>query len=376
MNSIERQPLLLVGVGGAGRTFAAAMAKTPACAPRTVFADTDAAGSDGLSPFVLLGGDRLSGRGTGGDMVLGRLAAEDSATPFASHLEGVRLAVVVAGLGGGTGGGAAPELVSQIASHGIPVLVFATMPFSFEGDVKRQKAQRAAIALEEAADAFVPLSLDALSGDPSGFMDDAMARASVAFSGAASLFWRMLEKPGYLKIDVERARRVVSGAGRGRFAAATAVSGENRSAGVLEALSSSPLLAAAQTRPASILCGILAGSDLRLAEVGEIAEGVRDMFGRSADFNLATVNDEERFGGAISAAVLVFESSGAAGDEKDPQGARGRKSSRRGAGRHAANPLSQAPQGRGRFNNIEPTVWNGEDLDVPTFVRRNITLDL
>lgn len=371
-------PLLLVGVGGAGCSLAATIARQPRVDAATLLADSDASAARpaGL-PFVLLGGDRLAGRGTGGDMVLGRLAAEDSSASVAERLQGVRLAVVAAGLGGGTGGGSAPEIVSQITSFGIPVIAFATMPFSFEGDDRRQKAQRAAVALEEAADATVVLPLEALAGGRDATIDEAMAKAAGSFSSAVSFFWRMLGRPGYIKIDIERARRVISGAGRGRFAAASGARGEGRAAAALDMLARSPLLSAQLAKPRRILCGILAGDDLTLRETGEIAEGVRDLFGRSATFDLATVNDEESFGGQISVAALAFESSGdpaAADGGAQERKLRSRQQARR--GRRASSPLALSPQGRGRFNNVEPTVWNGEDLDIPTFIRRNISLDL
>lgn len=370
------QPLLLLGVGGAGCALAAAIKRVSDIDARVLFADTDAQTGASNAPFVLLGGDRLSGRGAGGDSVLAKLAAEDSAAQFEEHLDGVRLAVVTACLGGGTGGGATPELLARLAERGIPSLVFATTPFSFEGDDRRQKARRSAVALEEAADASVLLSLDSLAGDASMPMVKALGHAVEATAAAASLVWRILEKPGYLKIDIERARRIISGAGRGRFAFAAGKTGEKRAAAVLDALANCPLLAATAGQTRSILCGILAGDDLRLAETGEIAEGVRDLFGRSAQFDLATVNDEAAFGGRVGAAVLLFES--AAGAAESEGGAAGRHGGRkRQTGRErAAKALSPSVTGRGRFSNTEPTVWNGEDLDIPTYIRRNISLNL
>ena len=137
---------------------------------------------------------------------------------------------------------------------------------------------------------------------------------------------------------------------------------------IVDALAASPLLSAPAAPAKSILCGVLAGSDLRLAEVGEIAEGVRDAFGRRAAFDLATVNDDESFSGRISAVAMLFEGERSA--DAASAGAAGRR------GRKDRNPLAPGPQGRGRFNNVEPTVWNGEDLDVPAYARRNISLDI
>ena len=139
----------------------------------------------------------------------------------------------------------------------------------------------------------------------------------------------------------------------------------------LDALSRSPLLAANQGPVRSILLGILAGDDLRLSEIGTIADGVRDAFGRQASFDLATVNDESTFSGRLSAVLMLFEAGRAKADDGESVSATGHKRRRR-----EVNPLAQGPKGRGRFTNVEPTIYNGEDLDVPTFSRRNIILDI
>ncbi len=363
-------PLLLVGVGGAGSAIAHGVSRAFGESMRYVLADTDASSSRPGAPFILLGGDRLSGHGSGGDVVQARLAAEDSLKSFESALEGVRLAVIVTSLGGGTGGGATLEIVKHFDKRGVATIVFATLPFAFEGDERIRRARGLQSMISEASNSAVYVSLDKLIGDVDQ-MDLAMRRAVDTLASAVTLFWRILAKPGYIRLDPERVRKIVAKAGRGRFATVN-VQGPNRSADAVDALARSPLLAAATGPVRSILCGILAGEDLRLSEVGCIAEGVRDAFGRRASFDLATVNDEETFTGRISVVVLLFESgeeSDDADDEKAYPG--GKRPSKR-----TKNPLAQGPQGRGRFNNVEPTVWNGEDLDVPAFIRRNITLDV
>ena len=365
MNS--KSPLLMIGVGGAGCAMVRGMLR--ACGgdvPRHVLADTDSSSARAPSPFVLLGGDRLSGLGSGGDIGQARLAAGDSLKLFDEPLEGVRLAVIVAALGGGTGGGASAEIAKHLSRNGIPCMVMATLPFAFEGEDRQRKARIAMPAIEEFASATVFMRLDNLVGD-AATMEDAMRRAVDTLATGATLFWRLLEKPGYIRFDIERARKIVSAAGRGRFAAVSAEGGD-RARKIVDSLASSPLLAGAASQPKSIVCGVLAGDDLRLAEVGEIADGVRDAFGRRAAFDLATVNDESTFSGRIAVVAMLFES-GASGDgSSEPSGRRAKKS---------RNPLAPGPQGRrGRFNNVESTVWHGEDIDVPAFIRRGITLDI
>ena len=114
----DGSPMLLLGIGTSGCMIARGVSRAFGERLRYAMIDTDAAtGADG-GPFTLLGGDRLSGRGTGGDIVAARLAAEDSIEVVDEHLEGVRLAVIVTSLGGGTGGGGTLEVAKHLSARG------------------------------------------------------------------------------------------------------------------------------------------------------------------------------------------------------------------------------------------------------------------
>ena len=359
-------PILLIGIGTSGTSVARNVSRSFDANMRILLADTDASSGMPGEPFILLGGDRLSGHGTGGDIVAGRLAAEDSIRQIDEHLEGVRLAVIVTSLGGGTGGGATLETIKHLAGLGIPTIVFATTPFTFEGEDRQRNARGVMSMIEDAANTTFFLPLDKLTAANDN-LESALAQAMATLSDGITLFWRLIEKPGYIRLDTERLRHLLSGAGRGRFAAIT-LQGPNRAAAVLDALIRSELLATASGPVKSTLCGILAGDDLLLSEVGKIADGVHGAFG-GLGFDLATVNDAA-FNGRISVVVMLFESSGKS--EEDPKHGN-LMSSRR---RKTKGALGSGPSGRGRFQNAEPTIWNGEDLDIPTFIRKDINLDL
>ena len=164
---------------------------------------------------------------------------------------------------------------------------------------------------------------------------------------------------------------MVAKAGRGRFAAVSSM-GPDRARDISDMIARAPLLTMGSGPVRSILCGVLAGEDLRLNEISTISEGVRSAFGNQATtFELATVNDEETFSGRISVVLLLFEANAKDTTEDIPSGVMGNKRKKR-----AAKPLGVGPQGRGRFNNAEPTIWNSEDLDIPTYLRRGISLDV
>ena len=357
--------MILIGVGGAGCGMAQDVARVFGDGVKLALLDTDAASggyaSDG--EFLLLGGDRLSGRGSGGDIVGARLAAEDSAESIDAAFDGARLAVAITCLGGGTGGGATLETLKRLSNRGIPSIVFATTPFAFEGEKRLKNARGIMSMIEDEASASFFLPLDKLVGGEDN-MNEALARARGTMASAVSVFWRLVEKPGYIKLDAERLRQIVSDAGRGRFAVATA-RGQDRAKKVADSLLSNPLLADGSGPVKSILCGVLAGDDLRLGEISEIADTLKSAFGDKCAFDLATVNDEENFSGSLSVVAMMFETAGGKAPGRDETLQKTR---------HRHKAASAGSLVKGKFKNAEPTVWNGENLDIPTYVRKNINL--
>lgn len=364
----QDSPIMLIGVGGSGCQIAHGVSRAFGRPMRLILCDTDSVSARDNAHFILLGGNRLSGRGSGGDIAQARLAAEDTKHEFDAHLEGVRLAVVVTSLGGGTGGGSSVEIIKHLRHLGIPSIIFATLPFSFEGEEKSRRARGITSMLEEVAGASIFTQLDQLI-DNIDNMDEAMRRAIDTIATGVTLFWRILETPGYIRLDAERIKKIIAVAGRGKFATVSA-QGAARANDIIDGFKRSALLSSA-TGIKSILLGILAGEDLRLSEVGSIANDVRETFAPHASFDIATVNDESIFSGRISAVLMLFEANKVKTNLEEPISLTNQKRRKR-----DLSPLSQGPQGRGRFTNVEPTIYNGEDLDVPTFSRRNITLDI
>ena len=362
--------LVLIGVGGAGTITVRGVRRAYGGSLRTVAVDTDASsGAAGDVDFVLLGGNRLAGRGSGGQPGAVRAAFLDDPTFLDSRLTDVRTAVVVTCLGGGTANGATAELLKHLRSLGITTLVFATLPFSFEGNERVREARAALGPMVAHADAFVTLPLDRLVADAgTDNFQVALARATDTLASGVTLLWRILERPGYIRLDAERLRNIIAGSGNVRFAAVSAT-GESRADAVLDQFRTSPLLAAGGTsRPIrKMLLGILAGNDLRLAEVGALAKGVQAAFGPDAAFELGTVNDESVFSGRLAAVVMLFEESATANG--------GRIAGDHVPRRRGLSAAERALAGTDRFGGSEKTLWHDEDLDIPTYLRRNLTLE-
>jgi cell division protein FtsZ len=369
MTAAPTTSLVLIGVGGAASTAVRGVRRAYGGNLRAIAVDTDAStGAGGEIDFALLGGNRLAGRGAGGQPGAVRAAFLDDPAFLDSRLDGVRTAVVVSCLGGGTSDGATAELLKHLHSLGIVSLVFATLPFSFEGDERMREAKAALGPMAAHADALATVPLDRLVADAdTDNFQAALSRATDTIASGVTLLWRILEKPGYIKLDAERLRNIIHGSGTVRFAAVTAM-GDGRTENILAHFKNSPLLTSSPAaRPIrKILLGILAGDDLRLSEVAVLANGTRSSFGPDATFELGTVNDEATFSGRLAAVILLFEES--ATSSGGVQGGIGQR-------RRTLSAAERALAGADRFGCAEKTYWNDEDLDIPTFLRRNLTLE-
>ena len=138
----DSSSMMLIGIGGGGSAIARGIRRAFGEGLRFLTIDTDASSATDDDRFLLKGVVRSAER----HRVAARLAAEDSIGLLDSEVEGVRLAVVVTSLGGGTGGGVTLEAVKRLDSLGIPSIVFATTPFTFEGE-DRQRSSRGVMTM-------------------------------------------------------------------------------------------------------------------------------------------------------------------------------------------------------------------------------------
>ncbi|MBP5321163.1 MAG: hypothetical protein J6334_09245 [Kiritimatiellae bacterium] len=397
--------LLLLGIGTGGCRMAYAIRQAYGAEMRVICADTDAMTTrmdplEGMTP-LLLGGSRLAGAGSGGDLVQARHAAQDDVENIISHLQGVRTVVVIACLGGGTGSGATPEIIKRLHDTGVTTLCFVTLPFPFEGDSRVATAQRVLPLLDENADSLVTVPLADLYADAAEErLEAAMANADRVMAAGVSLLWRSLRSPGFIRLDPERLHKMILQGGNARFGFASAT-GDDRAIESVKALDQMALLRKgdALRRAKAVLLGILAGSDLRLAEVGGIMRQLQGLVQKPCKIEMGTVLDD-RFNGRIELVLVAFESwtvtedmpamplltpapavtveavKGGEGASAEPPVVEAMPvASAVRRGRRSASKLSFGPSGLGKFQNMEQTLVNGQDLDIPTFQRRGITLE-
>lgn len=348
----------IFGVGGAGGRFADAVVERTGGRLAGVAIDTDEAALGSLSYCrrVLFGQTRFSGLGSGGDAAASHMSAQEARAAISRELDGTSVAVAVAGLGGGTGAGALPVLLRLADERNVPVLVLAVSPFSMEGPERVRAASTALRALDGLGTARILLSNDDLAPAAADLsLQDAFARATDVAASALALLWKMSALHGYVNLapaDVVQLLR--NGRGTVDFGRARAT-GARRFSEATDALWNQPGLGLANKAAgakAALVC-VLGGPDLRLQEVGDAVSAVSAMLPFGTPVNVSTVVDPEA-AGWLELVVLLFRRWAAPGADED---------------------APAAPAG-GRFAETAATLEDGENLDVPTFLRRRIHIDV
>lgn len=373
--------LLFIAVGGGAASIARSVIANASAPMRALILDTDDAILQTLPPTAgvsttIFGTKRLSGRGTGGDTHLGAGALRDDAQMVMSQIGTPRLAVLLTCCGGGTSK-ATELLLEMLRTQGIATITFATEPFDFEGSDRKTSAKNLLETLALASDAFTKIRLSTLvTPEESALpLEQLFEKVAQRIAAGTNLFWSLLANPGFLSFDAEHFHRMLTQSALSgmRFTFSTATEeGPERAKKALETLIASPafqengidrLRCAAQ-----IIVGILAGSDLRLCELSQVMDGLREHCSALKESFLGTSLEPAREG-AFSVVVMAFGAAPVeAGKRPDPLAQVGHK------GRNRKSKTPQLGGGTDRFGDVERTLYNGQDLDEPTYLRRNIRL--
>jgi len=200
-------PIKIVSVGGAGLSVLDRIVLDGLERADVVAINTDVQSlASSVAPHkVQLGRTVTRGLGTGGDPELGYQAAEESAEETREALAGARMIFICAGLGGGTGSGAAPYVAQLAREAGSLVVAFATLPFGFEGKRRRAQAQEALGRLNEIANAVICFENDQM-GDivaPKAGIHQAFATADITISQSVRSIVNLIQRPGLIRIGFD-----------------------------------------------------------------------------------------------------------------------------------------------------------------------------
>ena len=402
--SAARTRFKVFGVGGAGGNAVnqiagaiAGQADHPLAGIELVAVNTDLQALAGITGAerVQIGSSITRGLGAGGDVELGLRAAQQDTERLEAVAQNTALVFIIAGLGGGTGTGAAPVVARVAKEQGALVLAFALLPFGFEGDRRRQQALAGLEQLKAQADAVICIPNDKLfkvAGENAQALD-AFQRGNELIATGVQAFWQLLSRKGLINVDFADLRTALGTKhSDGIFSFGTAT-GQDKCRDAVKALMEHPLLDGGEIlgKADAVLISVLGGPDLTLADVQRAVEPISRAAARARITMGAAIEEAHRDRLTITVIATANLVPRRVMQPVAPRPPVGRQITPRSMPVQSPTPVeTKLPIGkkdspkqenlplegvsRGRFEKSEPTLYNGEDLDVPTYIRRGISL--
>lgn len=276
-----RPRITVIGVGGAGGNAIANMIRSEIEGVEFIVANTDAQAlnSSPAETRIQLGPDITQGLGAGSRPDVGRAAAEETVAEIERQLEGVNMCFIAAGMGGGTGTGAAPVIAEIARRKGVLTVGVVTKPFLFEGTRRMRSAEAGIDELQKNVDTLIVIPNQNL------FL---VAKAETTFKEAFSLADEVLQQgvrsitdlmvmPGLINLDFADVRSVMGEMGKAMMGTGEG-EGENRALEAAERAIANPLLDGVSMQGAKgVIISIIGGDDMKLLEVDEAANHIREL---------------------------------------------------------------------------------------------------
>lgn len=276
----------VVGVGGGGVNAVDAMIRARMRGADYVAINTDrrSLGRSAAGNKIAIGGTITNGQGTGGDVSSGESAARQAADDIGRSLAGSELVLILAGLGGGTGSGAAPVVAEIARQHGALTMAVVTSPFGFEGARRRDVARRAAAALVGKVDAVATVPNDRvreiMPADVTA--EDAFRAIDEVMHRNVSEILDLITIPGRINLDFADVRAVLQGGGAAAVGFGRAT-GENRATEAARKAIAATLLGRRMEGATSVLVNVSGSRSLKLAELDAVAETLLSATGKDAN---------------------------------------------------------------------------------------------
>ncbi|RCU49890.1 MULTISPECIES: cell division protein FtsZ [Corallincola] len=287
----------VVGVGGGGGNAIQHMVENTIEGVDFYAANTDAQAlrSNAAEHKIQLGGAITKGLGAGANPEVGRQSALEDRENIKKALEGADMIFVAAGMGGGTGTGAAPVVAEVAREMGILTVAVVTKPFPFEGKKRMEYADAGIEALRDHVDSLITIPNDKLMKvlGPRTSLLDAFKAANDVLNGAVQGIAELITRPGLINVDFADVKTVMSEMGTAMMGTGIA-SGEDRAEEAAEAAISSPLLEDVDLAGArGILVNITAGLDISIEEFETVGNAVKGFASENATVVVGAVIDPE-----------------------------------------------------------------------------------
>ncbi|OGT47218.1 MAG: cell division protein FtsZ [Gammaproteobacteria bacterium RIFCSPHIGHO2_12_FULL_41_20] len=296
-DNAQNAVIKVVGIGGGGgNAIQHMMAGNIECV-EFICANTDAQALSNSSAncVIQLGENITRGLGAGANPEVGRRAAEEDREKIKSVLSGADMVFLAAGMGGGTGTGAAPIFAQVAKELGILTVAVTTKPFSFEGKGRMQTADIGIANLSQYVDSLITIPNNKLLSvlGKNVTLVNAFKAANDVLRGAVQGIAELITRPGLINVDFADVRTVMSEMGMAMMGTGVS-SGENRARLAAEAAIASPLLEDVDlTGAKGVLVNLTAGLDLSIGEFEEVGEVIKGITSDSATVVVGTVIDPE-----------------------------------------------------------------------------------
>ncbi len=362
--------LMVLGVGGCGCNAITRMIRDQIKGVEYVAVNTDHQDFKGClaTEQVLIGSRVTRNRGTGGNQELGEQAAEESVNAIEDVISGADMLFITAGMGGGTGTGAAPVIARLAKDNGIITVGVVTLPWSYEGAIRAKRAEDGIRRLRRELDTLIVIPndrLDSVVGDDTNF-DEAMGIANGVLSNAVEGISSIISSPGEINLDFEDVRRVIASGGGAMMGTGVAVGPDRAEEAARQAISNELLDNISIEGAREVLVNIHSSQELRYTEFTKaqriISDAVGDMvevrIGRSVD---AKMGDEIK--------VTVIATGFGQMEEADPEELPLKRE-------QPPFPFSSQRKGtenlRRAFSTGSPGNMSSSETEIPTFLQRDI----
>jgi cell division protein FtsZ len=300
--------ITVIGVGGGGTNAVNNMIAMGLDGVEFVVANTDAQSlvHSKAEKRVQLGPHLTQGLGAGAKPEIGRAAAEEATEELARHLDGCHMVFITAGMGGGTGTGAAPVIARMARERGVLTVGVVTKPFDFEGPKRKRASDTGLEELQSFVDTLIVIpnqNLFRLANERTTFQEAFKMADNVLYMGVKGVTDLMVN-PGVVNLDFADIRTVMAEMGKAMMGTGEA-EGDDRAVKAAEAAISNPLLEDTSMRGArGVLISITGGYDLTLFEVDEAANRIRKEVDEEANIIFGSSIDET-MNGCIRVSVVA-----------------------------------------------------------------------
>jgi cell division protein FtsZ len=369
----------VIGVGGGGSNAVNRMVTSSMTGVEFIVVNTDVQSLRSSPAEIKLQiGEKLTkGLGVGADPEKGRKAAIEDTDKILQQLQGADMVFITAGLGGGTGGGAAPIIANLAKEMEILTVGVVTKPFIFEGKRRLEQAERCLEELRASVDSLIIIPNQRLINNASKNtgVKEAFAMADNVLRQAVQGIADIIVKPGYINVDFADVRTVMSERGLAMMGIGE-VTGENAAVDAVQKAINSPLLENVSIKGArGVLLNFTHASTMPIYQLNEASKIVHDMVDRDANIIFGDVLDDE-MGEAVRVTVIAtgFDEADAAQAEETPKVTELRAYTPKAAAAAVASGSDRGAYLRKGKKAVGPQLvledLNEEVLDIPTFLRR------